>query len=137
MDEHALTIKTARDGPVCTLIVSGDLDFLAADGFLEHVARVVDDRIERLVLDLAGVTFLDCAGVRALAIATCFAPSGCPVIVRSLSPPARRIIQVLRVDMENLRKLSAGLDHQDGLWDQAASQQELVPVEWGDLDLDA
>jgi hypothetical protein len=38
---------------------------------------VLDDQIERLVLDLAGVTFLDCAGVRALGIATCFAPGGC------------------------------------------------------------
>src|SRR5689334_24370964 len=66
-------------------ILSGALDLPAADEFLQHAARVLDDRIERLVLDLAGVTFLDCAGVRALATATCFAPSGCPVIIRSLS----------------------------------------------------
>ena len=26
MDVRALTVKTVRDGPVCTLILSGDLD---------------------------------------------------------------------------------------------------------------
>ena len=69
MDVRALTIKAVRNGPVCTLILSGDLDFPATGGFLEQAALAVDDRTERLVFDLAGVTFLDCAGIRALSIA--------------------------------------------------------------------
>jgi anti-anti-sigma factor len=138
MDVDDLTVKTVRDGAVCTLILGGSLDLLAADEFLQHAARVLNDRIERLVLDLAGVTFLDCAGVRALAIATCFAPSGCPVIIRSLSSPARRIITVLGPDdIENLRRLSAGPEHRDGLPDGVASKQELAPLTWADLELDA
>ena len=138
MDADDLTVKTVRDGSVCTLILGGDLDLLTADQFLQHAARVLDDRIERLVLDLAGVTFLDCSGVRALAIATCFAPSGCPVIIRSLSHPARRIITALGTDdIENLRRLTAGPQPQDGLQDGVTGEQELVPVRWGDLDVDA
>ena len=136
MDADELTVKAVRDGAVCTLIVGGALDFLAADGFLQQAARVLDNRVERLVLDLAGVTFLDCAGVRALAIATCFAPGGCPVIIRSLSPAARRIITVLGTeDLENLRRLTAGPQLGDGLPDGVASEQDLVPVTWGDLEL--
>ena len=77
MDAHALMIKTVRDGPVCTLILSGDLDLRETGGFLEKAALAVDDRTERLGFDLAGVQFLDCAGVRALRIATRFAPGGC------------------------------------------------------------
>jgi anti-anti-sigma regulatory factor len=69
MDAHALTMKTVRDGPLCTLILRGDLDLLETGGFLEQAALAVDDRTERLVFDLAGVAFLDCAGVRALSIA--------------------------------------------------------------------
>ena len=138
MDVDDLTVKTVRDGAVCTLILGGALDLVAADEFLQHAARVLDDWVERLVLDLAGVTFLDCAGVRALAIATCFAPGGCPVIIRSLSGPARRIITVLGTDdIEDLRRLTAGLGSRDGLPDGVTSEQGLVPVTWGDLDLDA
>jgi anti-anti-sigma factor len=138
MDVDDLTVKAIRDGAVCTLILAGDLDLLTAGEFLQHAARVLDDRIERLVLDLAGVTFLDCAGIRALAIATCFAPSGCPVIIRSLSPPARRIITVLGTDdIESLRRLTAGLHSQNGLRDGVTSEQGLVPVTWADLPLDA
>ena len=138
MDADDLTVKTVRDGAVCTLIVCGDLDLGAVSEFLQHAARALDDRTERFVLDLAGVTFLDCAGVRALAIATCFTPNGCPVIIRSLSPPARRIIELLGIDdIENLRSLTADLEPQDGLPDGVTSEQGLVPVKRGDPDLDA
>ena len=136
MDTDDLTVKTVRNGAVCTLILGGDLDYCAAGDFLQQAARVLDDRIERLVLDLAGVTFLDCAGVRALAIATCFAPDGCPVIIRALSPPARRIIALLGTDdIENLRRFTAGRELHDGLRDGVFSEPGLVPVTWGDLDL--
>ena len=138
MDADERTVKAVRDGAVCTLIVVGALDSLAADGFLQQAARVLDNRVGRLVLDLAGVTFLDCAGVRALAIASCFAPGDCPVIIRSLRPPARRIITALGTDdIENLRRLTAGLQPRDGLPDGVASDHELVPVTWADPDLDA
>ena len=93
MDARALTVKTVRDGPVCTLILSGDLDLPATGRFLEQAALAVDDSTGRLVFDLARVLFLDCAGVRALRIATRFAPGGCPVIIGSLSPMPRRIAE--------------------------------------------
>jgi anti-anti-sigma factor len=132
MDADDLTVRTVRDGTVCTLILRGALDLLAAGEFLQQAARVLDDRIERLVLDLAGVTFLDCAGVRALAIATCFAPGGCPVIIRSLSPPARRIITILGTEeIENLRRLTTDPRPRDGLPNGAAGVRELAPVTWG------
>jgi anti-anti-sigma factor len=138
MDADDLTVKTVRDGTVCTLILGGALDLLTADEFLQQAARVLDDRIERLVLDLAGVTFLDCSGVRALAIATCFAPSSCPVIIRSLSRPARRIITALGTDdIENLRRLTAGPQLQDGRRGGGTGEEQLVPVTWGDLDVEA
>src|ERR1700749_3106029 len=114
MDEHPLTVEAVRDGPVCTLILSGDLDLSETSGFLGQAALAVDNRIERLVLDLAGVTFLDCAGVRALAMAASFAPSGCPAIIRSLSPAARRIFQPLGLDAASLRQAGRGLDQPDG-----------------------
>ncbi len=53
MDEHALTVKTVRDGLVCVLILAGDFDYSGMGGFLVQAALAVDAQTERLVLDLA------------------------------------------------------------------------------------
>ncbi|MGZ6639680.1 MAG: STAS domain-containing protein [Solirubrobacteraceae bacterium] len=110
-DASTLTIKTALDGRICTLTLSGELDCFSATGFLMHAAHVVDERTERFVLDLGGLTFLDCDGARALAIAAILPPSACPVIVRSLSPAARRVLDLLNLDLR--QEPSAGPDHHD------------------------
>jgi hypothetical protein len=57
MDVRALTVEAVRDGPVRTLLLPGDPDLSEAGGFLAQAGPVVDDRAERLVLDLAGATF--------------------------------------------------------------------------------
>lgn len=110
-DANALTITTVHDGRICALTLSGDLDLTTAAEFLEHVAQVVDDRTERFVLDLAGLAVLDCTGARALAMAADTAPSGCPVIIRSISPLAARLIDLLNLDLRHLwPEPSAGLE---------------------------
>src|SRR6266576_1614394 len=131
MDVRALTIKTVRDGPVSTLILGGDLDLLETGRFLEQAALAVDDWTERLGFDLAGVLFLDCAGVRALRIATRCAPGGCPVIIGSLSPMPRPIVELLGLDLANLRELSLGHGLRGGPRDSRTGQQDIVPVEPG------
>ena len=131
MDAHALTIKTVRDGPVCTLILCGDLDLLETGRFLEQAALAVDDLTERLRFDLSRVLFLDCAGMRALRIATRFARGGCPVIIGSLSPMPRRIVELLGLDLANLRELSLGHGLRDGPRDNRIGQQDFVQVELG------
>jgi anti-anti-sigma factor len=95
----SLTIKVVRDGRICTLTLSGKLDLLAVPGFLMHAAKVIDEPTERFVLNLAGLTFVDCAGARALAAVTNLLPSDCPVIIRSLSPAARRTLDLLNTDL--------------------------------------
>jgi len=99
--EPDLAIRAVRDGPVSVLTLRGDLDLCAVSELLIQAAAAVDNRTERLVLDLAGLTFLDCAGARALVMAAGFAPAGCPVIIRSLHPGARRVLDLLGLDLEN------------------------------------
>jgi anti-anti-sigma factor len=131
MGTHPLTVKAVRDGPVCVLILSGDLDLSETAGFLGQVALAVDNRIERLVLDLGGVTFLDCAGVRALAMAASFAPSGCPVIIRSLSPRARRIFMLLDLGVASIRLASPGPRTTRRTRDRQPAGRHLAPLEPG------
>jgi anti-anti-sigma regulatory factor len=131
MDAHALTIKTVRDGPACTLILRGDLDLLETGRFLEQAALAADDLTGRLGFDLAGVLFLDCAGVRALRIAARFAPGGCPVTIGSLRPMPRRIVELLGLNLDNLRELSPGHGLRDGPRDGRTGQQDFAPAEPG------
>jgi len=131
MDVHALTIKTVRDGPARTLILRGDLDLLETGRFLEQAAMAADDQTGRLGFDLAGVLFLDCAGVRALRIATRLAPGRCPVITGSLRPMPRRIVELLGLDPDNLRELSPGHGLRDGPPDNGTGQQDFAPREPG------
>jgi anti-anti-sigma factor len=133
MDARALTVNAVRDGLVSTLILRGDLDLAETGGFLEQAALAVDDRTERLVFDLARVTFLDCTGIRALSITARLAPSDCPVIIRSLSPIARRIAELAGLDLANLRELSLDQELPDWLRDRGTTQQELAPAEPGPL----
>ena len=131
MDAHALTIKTVRDGPACTLILRGDLELLETGAFLEQAALAADDLTGRLGFDLAGVLLLDCAGVRALRIATRLAPGRCPVISGSLRPMPRRIVELLGLDPANLREPSLGHGLRDGPPDSRTGQQDFAPVEPG------
>ena len=131
MDVHALTIKTVRDEPVCTLILRGDLDLLEIGRILEQAALTADDLAGWLGFDLAGVLFLDCAAVRALRIATRCAPGGCPVSIGSLRPMPRRIVELPGLDLDNLRELSPGHGLRDGPRDSRTAQQDFVPVEPG------
>jgi anti-anti-sigma factor len=123
MDAH-LTTTIVRDGPVRTLIVRGELDLFGAGAFLEQAVLAIDSRTDRLVLDLAGVTFLDCTGSHALAMAATFAPAGCPVIVRSVSAAARRILALLGLDLENPGELDRDTQPRDELWARAIRPQE-------------
>jgi len=131
MDVHALTIKTVRDGPACTLVLRGDLDLPATGRFLEQAALAADDQAGRLGFDLAGVLFLDCAGVRALRIATRLAPGRCPVITGSLRPMPRRIVELLGLDLANLRKPSLGHGRRGGPRDNGTGQQDFASGEPG------
>ena len=61
----ALAIRAVRDGPVDTLILCGELHLCEAGGLLRQAAITIYNQTERLVLDIAGVMFLDCVGAQA------------------------------------------------------------------------
>lgn len=106
-DGRDLTVNVDRDGRVCVLRVAGELDLLGVGDFLSRTAHAVNatarggHQAEWFVLELAGLTFLDCAGAQALASVIDAVPSQCPVIVRSLSPAARRLLDLIGLDLEH------------------------------------
>lgn len=138
MDTGELRVVADRRGPVCRLSVAGELDATSADEFLRYVVQVVNERTQRLVLNLAGLRFVDCCGAQALRAAALAAPENCPVIVRSVSPSVRRVFRLLGLDLEDqhneaelaaarvAEELVAGARRVRSRWQGAAKRAERV-----------
>jgi hypothetical protein len=73
----SLTVAVDRQGAVCTLSVSGDLDFTPAE-CLTQQAACLDATIGQLVLDLSLLRFADCFRARALEPVTRAVPRRLP-----------------------------------------------------------
>ena len=95
-----LTVTSTREGRVCVLGVSGELDIATTPALTQQAAAVLKLPAQRLIIDLSGLRFIDCCGVRALAAVTRAAPSGCPVLVRGAGRRVRRILDLLAVPLE-------------------------------------
>jgi anti-anti-sigma factor len=98
MDTPSLTVAVAHEGRNCVLTITGDLDMISASTLAPTVTGLVgalNGQADRVVLDLAGLTFLDITGARALVAAVHAVPDGHPITLRSISPIARRLLGVL------------------------------------------
>lgn len=94
MTSSPLRVTVSYDGWSCVLSATGDLDLTTTARFARCAFRALDDQPGRLAFDLAGLTFLDCAGARALAAAAHAAQQDCPVLLRSASPIASRMLHL-------------------------------------------
>ena len=95
-----LTATVERGDAACVLAVRGELDVLTVPRFAESAAAAVETPAERFVLDLAGLRSTDCCGARSLAATAQAAAAGCPVIVRSVNPAVRRVLDLLGLNLE-------------------------------------
>jgi anti-sigma B factor antagonist len=93
-----LTVTVKREGPVCLVSLSGELDIATAPA-LAGQAAVLPGGIERLIVDLSRLEFIDCRGVRVLVGLTRAAPPGCPVVVRGATGRVRRVLDILAVQL--------------------------------------
>lgn len=101
-----LTAEVEQNGPVCVLTIGGELDVLTVANLAKPATAALKVQAERFVLDLSGLTFIDCCGARALATMTRAVPADCPVVVRSASPAVRRVLDLLGMNLE-LREMTA------------------------------
>ena len=64
--DFSMTESRTDTGAVC-LRLAGDIDLTCWDSLRNRLVDVIDiDRVGHLVVDLDGVTFLDCSGIGAL-----------------------------------------------------------------------
>jgi anti-sigma B factor antagonist len=93
--EEPLIIEASEEGTETVLVLGGELD--------PHTAPLLRDQIERslgagrvnLVLDLAGLSFIDSSGLRVIISAhKDTAERGGHLVLRSPSPTARRLLDI-------------------------------------------
>jgi anti-anti-sigma factor len=86
------------DADQTILHVRGDVDLLTAPTLHAALNAVVDHSHVEVVLELAGLTFMDASGLRVIAdISTRLATSSRVLIVRSAPPMTRRILELTQV----------------------------------------
>ena len=92
---HRLSVEEVEEDAgqgTVTVAVSGELDAAAAPALAVQLAQIVAHRPQRLVFDLTGLYFLDCASARL--IVGLSRPAGRRPVIRGARPVVRRVLQV-------------------------------------------
>ena len=81
-----------------TLVIGGELDLVSAPSLDPLLAQIRDRPPRRLVFDLAGVGFMDCAAARLISGTGRFLPRGQRPVIRCPSPAVRSILELTGLD---------------------------------------
>ena len=86
-----LSVQPHLAAGTATIVISGELDLLGAPSLAEHLEQILARRPQRLVFDLARVSFMDCAAARLIAGTDRSLPDGQRPVLRRPSAEVRRM----------------------------------------------
>jgi anti-anti-sigma factor len=92
--EAPLVISAAATAGTATLVIGGELDATTTPLLSRQLAHVLEGRPQRLVFDMSGVDFIDCAATRLIATTGRFLPEGRRPVIRGPSPAVRRLLEL-------------------------------------------
>ena len=87
-----LAIEVTASAGMATVVIRGELDPVTMPLLARRLAQVLADGPQRLALDLAGVTFIDCASARLIAGAGRHLPADARPAIHFASPVVRRVL---------------------------------------------
>lgn len=102
-DTAALRVTTETEGPVTVLRLAGELDLATAGHLREHLRHALrqGSDLRHLVVDVAGLEFLDVTGLNALLEARPHLASvGARLSLRRPRPMVRRMLALLGLEHE-------------------------------------
>jgi anti-anti-sigma factor len=97
-DPLLIEVHTTKDS--ITVVIKGDLDLSSMPLLAAVLSRILEDNPERLIFDLAGVGFVDCAAARCLAGTRRFLPSGRRPVLRFPRPLVLRLLTLTGLDAD-------------------------------------
>lgn len=93
--EEPLIIEVNDEGSDTVFVLRGELDPHTAPDLRNQLDRVLESGRSRLVLDLAGLTFIDSSGLRVVISAhKDTVERGGGLVLRSPSPTTRRLLDI-------------------------------------------
>jgi anti-anti-sigma factor len=98
--EALLVIKVEVSQDSATVVINGELDLTTRPLLIERLSPVLRTRPRRLVLDMAGTSFIDCGSARLIASAVRFVPEDSRVIIRHPSRAVRRVLELTGLDLD-------------------------------------
>jgi anti-anti-sigma factor len=94
----ALTISEHWDAGVAIATVRGEIDVSTVGTFWHHLGNLTRKNPRRLVIDLAGVSFIDSTGLGGFVRIRKALPPECPVVIRSPQHRVRRLFRITGLD---------------------------------------
>jgi len=94
----ALTICDQWDAAVAIVTIHGEIDISTVGTLSEHLGDLARKNPRRLVIDLAGVSFIDSSGVSGFARVRKALPPDCPVVIRSAQRRIRQVFTLTGLD---------------------------------------
>jgi anti-anti-sigma factor len=98
----AFSVSVSRQDGTVVLSVTGEFDLQGEQSFMSHLGALDDgdgEGIERLCLDLQGLTFIDSSGLHAIVTARARAADvGVEFAIDEVSAPARRVFTLAGLD---------------------------------------
>lgn len=79
------------------VVIRGELDPTTTPLLCWHLAQIRRGGPQRLVLDLSGVDYMDCAAARLIARTALFLPEGCRPVIQRASPVVLRLLELAGV----------------------------------------
>lgn len=87
-----LAIEVTVSAATATVVIRGELDMVTMPRLARRLALVLADGPQRLVLDLADVTYIDCASARLITGTGRHLPAGVRPAIRLPSMVVRRVL---------------------------------------------
>ena len=89
-----MVIEAAVSAGTATIVIRGELDAATAPLLARRLIQILADGPQRLVFDMAGVGFIDCAAARLIVGTGRYLPAGRRPVIRHPSPAVRRMLEL-------------------------------------------
>jgi anti-sigma B factor antagonist len=90
-----LELKVDRNGTKALIAVTGEIDLTSAPRLDDEITNLIDGSATAVVIDLAGVSFMDSTGLRVLLKASkLLASAGGMLEIKNPSEPVQRLLEV-------------------------------------------